>query len=602
MRAGRDSMNSRNEAAQFLERCERSLTSAFQPIFSASDGAMHGVEALTRGVQGLGARDPHELFNRADELCVIASLEIRQVQKAIHKLDEIGVPSDVHLFANLDERVICDDWSGLRASVLDLQQQTDRPVVLEISEQRTREREGLVTQELRWLAENGFKIAIDDFGVGVSDLQAMHLFDSTYIKVDRYFVDGIGKDPKKRVLVKSVIDLAHLLGKRVVAEGVEHVDDLNVLRNLHCDFFQGFLLAKPLQPQQVIQVGSAPLLPAEQTSASADRRRPLDPFLARIRTFDIDDRLIDVAEAFQDGSAPTYFPVVGRNRDPIGIITERNMRKFLYRPFGIDLLRNKACGPSVRSLVEPCPIADRNVDIDQLVDLVAGEDVPGVMLTCAQQYHGFIPTRGLLELANSRRVEMALDQNPLTRLPGNRAILSFIKQSLGCTSEHRCYCYFDFDNFKPFNDVYGFRVGDRAIILFSHLLRTSFEEASAQLGHIGGDDFFVGQVGQDIETFAGLVDDTLSDFHSQIKSFYSDVDRAAGGIRALDRGGAEKFFPLMRCSAALLIIEAGEAVADAENLPGHFSDLKRRAKASDSGLALRRLCREDVLDASIAAA
>ncbi len=93
------------------------------------------------------------------------------------------------------------------------------------------------------------------------------------------------------------------------------------------------------------------------------------------------------------------------------------------------------------------------------------------------------------------RLRQAQSQNPLTHLPANDAILDFIGRAAADRSVNHAFCHLDFNNFKPFNDVYGFHVGDRAIIMFAELLRAEFGHDNAFVGHIGGDDFFVGTSG-----------------------------------------------------------------------------------------------------------
>ncbi|MCD8476564.1 MAG: diguanylate cyclase [Sulfurospirillum sp.] len=102
---------------------------------------------------------------------------------------------------------------------------------------------------------------------------------------------------------------------------------------------------------------------------------------------------------------------------------------------------------------------------------------------------GYLSSRVLLEMINEKNIVDAKDQNPLTGLSGNRIINEFVSTAME-SKEKVMMAYFDFDNFKPFNDYYGFRKGDRAITLFADILRSAVGLEECLVGHVGGDDFF----------------------------------------------------------------------------------------------------------------
>jgi EAL domain-containing protein (putative c-di-GMP-specific phosphodiesterase class I) len=89
-------------------------------------------------------------------------------------------------------------------------------------------------------------VAIDDFGTGYSSLSYLERFPVDSLKVDRSFVEGLGHDPGTTVLVRAMIDLAHTLGLRVIAEGVETDEQLRRVKELGCDLAQGNYLSGPL--------------------------------------------------------------------------------------------------------------------------------------------------------------------------------------------------------------------------------------------------------------------------------------------------------------------------------------------------------------------
>jgi EAL domain-containing protein (putative c-di-GMP-specific phosphodiesterase class I) len=92
----------------------------------------------------------------------------------------------------------------------------------------------------------GAKLAMDDFGTGYSSLVSLQRFPLDYLKIDRAFVDGLGEDEQDEAIVQLVIDLAHAMGMRAIAEGVETAEQLARLRDMGCDQAQGDYLSKPL--------------------------------------------------------------------------------------------------------------------------------------------------------------------------------------------------------------------------------------------------------------------------------------------------------------------------------------------------------------------
>ena len=107
---------------------------------------------------------------------------------------------------------------------------------------------------MRRLHDLGVRLAIDDFGTGYSSLAYLKTLPVNEVKLDRSFINRLAEDYKDQALVSCVVNLARVLGFRVLAEGVETEKQLDVLRTLNCDFFQGYLRNKPLPQQEFIRL------------------------------------------------------------------------------------------------------------------------------------------------------------------------------------------------------------------------------------------------------------------------------------------------------------------------------------------------------------
>jgi diguanylate cyclase (GGDEF)-like protein len=159
-----------------------------------------------------------------------------------------------------------------------------------------------------------------------------------------------------------------------------------------------------------------------------------------------------------------------------------------------------------------------------------------------------------LEAEAMARAELCLERsarfveiNPLTRLPGNIAILKQIQSRLD-SSEVFAVAWVDLDDFKPFNDKYGFARGDEVLRMVGRLVLNTVKEeqpGGSFVGHIGGDDFvFI----VDYEVTKSVLEKIISNFDGIISIFYDEEDRLKGYIESSDRSGSKRIFPVMTLS------------------------------------------------------
>ncbi|CDZ53519.1 Signaling protein (EAL,CBS,GGDEF domains) [Neorhizobium galegae bv. orientalis] len=261
--------------------------------------------------------------------------------------------------------------------------------------------------------------------------------------------------------------------------------------------------------------------------------------------------------------------------------TSRN----IYQPFGRDLLKNKVYERSISHFVDRAPIVGLDAEAEELMRLFANmENSACVILTENMRYAGVVSAASLIKVINEKQLKIAQDQNPLTGLPGNRAIRDFMQETGRDDDEARFFCYCDFDNFKPFNDHYGFQMGDHAISLFAALVKRYFFSDGDFLGHVGGDDFFIGVRDWTREELNEILGRLLSDFHDDVVQLYSPEERAAGKIRGHDRSGAERDFPLLRCSIGVLELPQGLLLDDVGRIGAEIATVKAQAKENEGGL------------------
>jgi EAL domain-containing protein (putative c-di-GMP-specific phosphodiesterase class I) len=125
-------------------------------------------------------------------------------------------------------------------------------ITIEITERAAMTEAGEVDACLARLHELGAQVSIDDFGTGYSSLVKLNQLPFSELKIDKSFITGSDSDLQNGILVRAMIDLAHNLNKKVVAEGVESLETLRCLRGWGCDFAQGYFIGRPMPPDEVI--------------------------------------------------------------------------------------------------------------------------------------------------------------------------------------------------------------------------------------------------------------------------------------------------------------------------------------------------------------
>jgi EAL domain-containing protein (putative c-di-GMP-specific phosphodiesterase class I)/GAF domain-containing protein len=240
-----------NEFGAALERSGQ-LRLVFQPKIDLFSGACIGAEALLRWTHPeFGDVSPGEFIPIVEQTSMVRAttqwvLDHTMRQLATWRAEGLKLQCAVNVsVVNLLEPDFCERVvAGLRRHGLPASS-----LSLEITESALMKNPKLAQATLTALDEAGVKLAIDDFGTGYSSLAYLQSLPVQVVKIDQSFVRDIERDERKRALVSAMIKLAHDLGHRVVAEGVETTEVVHVLQNANCDEAQGYLYARPLAPQ-----------------------------------------------------------------------------------------------------------------------------------------------------------------------------------------------------------------------------------------------------------------------------------------------------------------------------------------------------------------
>ena len=558
------------------------LDYAFQPIIYAQSGKLYAVEALLRNVQDIpNITTIDDLFDLVFSNDYLYEFDLLLREKAIKKFANINIPN-LKLFYNLDNRIIYNKnySSGNTQKILTKYNLSKDKIIFELSEKGTSIEQNALSTMLQRYKQSGYSIAIDDFGIGVSGLKLLYFSEANIIKIDRFFISNIDQDSKKKLFCSSIIDMAHIMGMQVIAEGVETEKEFYTCKDIGADFIQGFLVQKPTKNINKIKPIYNDISNLILDDKREDQNKFIDEqFIDKIEPLPVNSSLYDIILHFKKNTDHNFVPIIDEFRYFLGIIYESDIKKISYSQYGLSLAQNQNFSTTLLKYLKPALSVEMAWGIDKILEMynLNFQNSLGIFITNSDKYLGFINLNSLLTMSYKRNIEIATNQSPLTKLPGNNQIEKFIANSFRNIQINTTHIiYFDFNDFKPFNDIYGFRQGDRAILIFSELLQKRYPKNSF-IAHIGGDDFFVGLTDFTFEDVFELTLDIQNEFKYSAKNLYSNEDKELGYIVSKDRFGTTRNFNLLSVSCAIVEINCKSNIL---NFDDTLNIMKKESKSS----------------------
>jgi EAL domain-containing protein (putative c-di-GMP-specific phosphodiesterase class I)/GGDEF domain-containing protein len=527
---------------------EKQIRTVFQPIVSLRDGTVYGYEALSRGPSGSEMESPSLLFECAQRFNKLWELELLCRTKAIETVYALG--TKIRLFLNVNPSIMHDPkfQQGFTKDYLSQYSISAEDVIFEITEREAISNVADFTKTIRNYKDQNYKIAIDDAGAGYSGLNLISEVCPHFIKIDMNLIRDIDKDVTKQSLVKSMREFAALSNTYLIAEGIETEGELLKLIEIGVDFGQGYLIQRPIS--ELLPIDSHVL----QLICEADKQKRLilcnrlcDIHIGSITKSSktilpgtVVDQILDMMK--KDCTLPGF--CVSENGAVTGVITRNDLFRNISDKYGYTLYANKPISV-IMSKEFLC------VDYQSSIDSVAKKAMHRhhdkiydfITVTRDGKYFGIVTVKDLLEKSIEIEVMNAKHLNPLSELPGNMLIE---KQLETCIDSPGCYTilYFDIDNFKPYNDVYGFENGDRLIKCLAGILKEHIPKSNF-IGHIGGDDFIAVLTDCNAEDLCQII---IEEFDKTILLFLNRNDLDRGYITAQNRKGARERFPLLSIS------------------------------------------------------
>jgi diguanylate cyclase (GGDEF)-like protein len=549
--------------------------SAFQEIRDLADGTAIGWEALLRLPPDAGFEGPLNAFRVAAAAGRLPDLEIAALEA--HLAASRALPPG-RLFLNLsalsflDERLEPAELTRIvRAAGI-----APERVVLELTELVRLPDPEDFARVVRPLRDEGFFLAVDDFGAGFSNLPLLIDLAPDFVKLDASLVTGARSHLRKRIVLESLAQLGRRLNFTVVAEGLETEEDVRAALEAGVPLGQGFVFGRPGPPRSsgpsavgAIHRGRR-LVPVEETVEPLARPVNGVPPHAPVGS------LVSLFERDEERSA---VPVLD-GRSAVGLVTRSVLFFHLGHQFGFSLWRDRPVRRFLGELGSRHDALRSDATLEESAEVVrrrppARRYDPIVVESDCGAFEGLLTVDVLLAEMTRQKVAFALQSNPLTGLPGTSFLARRVERLL---AEDRPFTlgWADLDDFKPFNDRYGFARGDAAILLAASVLAGHLGGGPDEvLAHAGGDDFAFVVASRDAEERARAA---VAEFSERVVALYDDADREAGGIAATDRRGAVRQYAFLSLSVGLAPW-SGEPGVEYRTLVSTVAEVKSAAKA-----------------------
>jgi len=547
------------------------LNAVFQPVVCLGRRAILGYEGLIRGPAGSPLFAPDALFAAAARRGRLVELDFLCRETVIREFARHGLAGllfiNIHPLTLSERRLI----NGHTLACLIQHGLDPARVIIEITETHPINDVGLFQDALGHYRDQGFRVALDDLGAGYSGLKLWSESNPDYVKVDRHFIAGVDHDRTKQRFISAILEIAKSMGCETITEGIENKQEYAVLRKLGVVLAQGYYFARPA-PVPPVEVdpglfSDRPVRPRPHQSLTAGSLLKACPSIGP------DDSIGRLGELFQSNAQLKSVAVV-EQQNPLGLIVRDDFMSLMASRYGRDLYHRKPVRQLIQRRAVSVDVLTSLEDISQRLTSALNHYADEFIITEQGHYLGKGTLMDLLGKITELQVKKARYANPLTLLPGNvviqQTLAEAIEQAVGFA-----VAYLDLDNFKPYNDAYGYAHGDEILRLVARLLQEGVSPEADFVGHIGGDDFILLLYGGDWQERCQRI---LQIFRELVSLHYTEEDRERGGITAADRFGITRQFPIMSLSIGVLLLPQGCSGLTPERVAELASRAKSRAK------------------------
>jgi diguanylate cyclase (GGDEF)-like protein len=529
---------------------EGNVRTVYQPIISLKNGSVLGFEALSRGPRDSRMESPTILFDAARMYDKLWELELLCRIRALE--NAAWMNNGFKIFLNVDPDIIHDEKFRQGFTKEFVQEYGINPenIVFEVTEKRSISDLAGFRKIITHYKDQGYKIAVDDAGAGYSGLNMITDIHPHFIKLDMNLIRDIDKTGLKYALVRNFNEFCQVTDIRVIAEGIETENELNALIDIGIEYGQGYLIQRPSDEIKYKNENlTKEIIKRNRRKEMLYRSKPSTVMIGDIcsqnPTIRPDTSGDEVKEIFTRNPALAGLPVCESDR-LTGLVMRDKFFAHLGTQYGYTIFSKRP----IRLLMDNRPLeVDVTTTMEATSRLITARNNENIydiiVVTRDGAYHGVISVKDLLQKTMEIEVNHAKHLNPLTGLPGNMLIEHEIKEALESTDPFTLL-YIDIDNFKAYNDVYGFENGDRVLLFLRDVLEQcmldTFGTKTGFLGHIGGDDFVLIPRTYEVEHMCHAI---VTAFKKGRNSFYNEKDNMNGFIKAKNRRNEDEEYGLM---------------------------------------------------------
>lgn len=572
------SLLEQSELFKILE--EELITPVYQPIVDLTNGEVFGYESLSRGPAGLLA-NPETMFRIASQSGVLSKLDYLCRKKGIEHAATL--PDDKFLFLNVDPRILYDKdfHQGTTKAFLQSSSISSQKIIFEITEKTMIEDYAVFRAILKHYRDQGYSLALDDVGSGYSGLTLLTKIAPQFMKIDIELIRDIQHDKIKQAIVKSLLEISKVTSMKLIAEGIETEDELAWLVQMGINYGQGYFLGRP--SPQLLEI-AAPIKSFIRENAPVRNSShnniflstPIGTIAEKKHIFPSSALGQEILDHLRQTQEETDIILVD-DEVPAGVISKDGFLSHLATNYGVSIYSRRP----IKLLIESPPLQlDYYTPIADVTRLAmqrtSNHIYDSIIITKKGKYYGVATIKDLLKISSQIELNYAKDANPLTTLPGKKMIATEFGYYQSRQKSFSAI-YVDLDNFKVYNDTYGFDAGDHVLLATASLLTRCLRQLCPKyfIGHIGGDDFILFLPEESPEK---LCDEITRDFTITAKNFYTKEHQEQGCITAKNRQGKNSTFPLMTISLAAIIIK-GDKKCDIETLSQKAAEIKKQCKA-----------------------
>lgn len=572
----------KEHATQMMQVIEtEDIRPVYQPIVSLKDGEIYAFEGLSRMNPEKCSLCISDLFKFAEQENKLWQLESICRKKTLRNARYLD--SKIKLFINVDPLVIEDPKfrQGFTQKILEKHNISSDRIVFEITEKNSIYDKENFSKIIQHYKNERFKIAIDDFGEGYAGINRVCSLMPEYLKLDIEMIRDIDKDTVKQKIVKNIVKFCKEINTMVIAEGIETKEELIELIRLEVNFGQGFLLQRPKETFEPISHKIRQLIIDESKENHRLKYKPT--FFGKIGEISSNRQVClqsdlseKIYESMIEDSHIREVCVLDKEKRVVGLILRTELLEKYGGRYGFTLNSKKnALQVSTNDYLQ----VEYDIPIDKVSELAMARSeehlYDAVVVTRNKEYFGIATVKDLLSIASDIQVRRASESNPLTGLPGNHAVEDRI---LTCVDNISPYAiiYIDIDNFKAYNDAYGFNNGDKMIKQLAMIIEECCKKVEFK-GHIGGDDFVVIAQYHDVTE---LCQNIIDNFKAAIKGLYNTIDWENGFILSKNRHGLTEKFQMASLSIAA-ITNKNIIYHNLEQLSEEIAQLKKKCKQKE---------------------